>query len=68
MAEVISIEREPLVRAKAVADYLCIDEVTVRKWASAKVNPIPCRRFGRRGFIRFRMSEVVSWAEKEMAS
>lgn len=67
MCEVISIEPEPLMRCEEVADYLRVTPQTVQRWSRATVDPLPCSRHGKRGFRRYRMSEIEEWLKRRGA-
>ena len=56
--------REPLVRSEVVAAYLDVTVQTVRRWSRIPVDPLPVLRFGRRGFRRYRLSEISAWLER----
>lgn len=64
MGDVISMEREPLVKSEAVAAYLDVTVETVQRWTRARIDPLPVKKYGRRGFRRYRMSEVEQWLER----
>jgi predicted DNA-binding transcriptional regulator AlpA len=64
MGEVVMLGHEPLVTAAEVAQYLKVTIPTVHKWSNATVDPLPVRKYGFRGFRRFRMSEVDAWLER----
>ena len=55
---------EGFIKAKEVAEYLQIDEKTVFAWANKGF--IKSYRFGR--CVRFRMSEIIEWAEHNETS
>ena len=63
---VISIDphREPLLKAEEVAEYLRVKRITVVRWSRATIDPLPVLRYGQRGFMRYRMSEVEQWLER----
>jgi predicted DNA-binding transcriptional regulator AlpA len=63
---VISIDphREPLLKSTEVAEYLRVTPETVHRWSRATIDPLPVLRYGQRGFMRYRMSEVEQWLER----
>lgn len=59
------VEPEPLVPTSKVAEFLSIAEQTLINWRSAETGP-PYHKLGRT--IRYRLSEVVEWAESQKAT
>lgn len=55
-------EREPLVGAREVADYLGVPAATLANWRHRNAGP-PSYRVGRH--VKYRMSEVERWLERQ---
>ena len=68
MGEVISMEREPLVKSEEVAAYLKVSVVTIQRWTRDKDDPLPAYKSGLRGFRRYKLSDVDKWLERRMSA